>query len=167
MRANGSNGSYVIDDREKGVFLLDRAVHVSDDILREEMAEDLRQVLDLRRTRLGAEEERRLSTRAWSRAVQSSSRSRSERARCAATSTPAGIAAPSSAPTGKGNARRFMCVYHGWIYNNDGALARVPDEEAYTEQFNKDDARAASHPAQFDNYQATSGSCASTRTRRR
>jgi hypothetical protein len=31
------NGSYVIDDREKGIFLLDRSVHVSEEILREEM----------------------------------------------------------------------------------------------------------------------------------
>jgi 3-phenylpropionate/trans-cinnamate dioxygenase alpha subunit len=31
-----------------------------------------------------------------------------------------------------GNARRFMCTYHGWTYGNDGALEHVPGEcEAY------------------------------------
>ena len=32
-----ANGSYVIDDKDRGIFLLDRVVHVSEDILREEM----------------------------------------------------------------------------------------------------------------------------------
>ena len=31
-----------------------------------------------------------------------------------------------------GNAKRFMCTYHGWTYRNDGALEYVPGEsEAY------------------------------------
>ena len=31
-----------------------------------------------------------------------------------------------------GNAKRFMCTYHGWTYRNDGALEHVPGEsEAY------------------------------------
>ena len=31
-----------------------------------------------------------------------------------------------------GNAKRFMCSYHGWSYANDGKLAHVPGEqEAY------------------------------------
>ena len=31
-----------------------------------------------------------------------------------------------------GNARRFMCTYHGWTYANDGTLEHVPGEsEAY------------------------------------
>jgi phenylpropionate dioxygenase-like ring-hydroxylating dioxygenase large terminal subunit len=31
-----------------------------------------------------------------------------------------------------GNAKRFMCSYHGWTYRNDGALDHVPGEsEAY------------------------------------
>src|SRR5260370_21547685 len=31
-----------------------------------------------------------------------------------------------------GNAKRFMCSYHGWTYLNDGALDHVPGEsEAY------------------------------------
>jgi nitrite reductase/ring-hydroxylating ferredoxin subunit len=31
-----------------------------------------------------------------------------------------------------GNAKRFMCTYHGWTYRNDGALEYIPGEaEAY------------------------------------
>jgi phenylpropionate dioxygenase-like ring-hydroxylating dioxygenase large terminal subunit len=31
-----------------------------------------------------------------------------------------------------GNAKRFMCTYHGWTYRNDGALEYAPGEaEAY------------------------------------
>src|SRR6202167_3866358 len=31
-----------------------------------------------------------------------------------------------------GNAKRFMCTYHGWTYRNDGSLEHVPGEcEAY------------------------------------
>jgi phenylpropionate dioxygenase-like ring-hydroxylating dioxygenase large terminal subunit len=31
-----------------------------------------------------------------------------------------------------GNAKRFLCTYHGWTYRNDGALEHVPGEcEAY------------------------------------
>ena len=37
-----------------------------------------------------------------------------------------------------GNARRFMCPYHGWTYANDGKLAYVPGEqEAYYGELDK------------------------------
>src|SRR5262245_10943277 len=37
-----------------------------------------------------------------------------------------------------GNARRFMCTYHGWTYTNDGALEHVPGEsEAYYDALDK------------------------------
>ena len=37
-----------------------------------------------------------------------------------------------------GNARRFMCPYHGWTYANDGTLAYVPGEqEAYYGELEK------------------------------
>ncbi|MDE2512584.1 MAG: Rieske (2Fe-2S) protein, partial [Alphaproteobacteria bacterium] len=31
----------------------------------------------------------------------------------------------------EGNARQFMCMYHGWTYETDGALKNVPGPEAY------------------------------------
>jgi phenylpropionate dioxygenase-like ring-hydroxylating dioxygenase large terminal subunit len=37
-----------------------------------------------------------------------------------------------------GNARQFMCTYHGWTYGCDGALAHVPGEsEAYYDALDK------------------------------
>ena len=37
-----------------------------------------------------------------------------------------------------GNAKRFMCTYHGWTYRNDGALDHVPGEsEAYYDALDK------------------------------
>ena len=37
-----------------------------------------------------------------------------------------------------GNAKRFMCTYHGWTYRNDGTLEHVPGEsEAYYGALNK------------------------------
>ena len=36
-----------------------------------------------------------------------------------------------------GNARHFMCSYHGWTYANDGTLEHVPGEsEAYYDALN-------------------------------
>ena len=41
-----------------------------------------------------------------------------------------------------GNAKRFMCTYHGWTYANDGALDHVPGEsEAYYGALDQDVAR--------------------------
>lgn len=37
----------------------------------------------------------------------------------------------------KGNARSFRCSYHGWTYDLDGALAGLPQLEAYGESFDR------------------------------
>ncbi|MGB8183263.1 MAG: Rieske (2Fe-2S) protein, partial [Stellaceae bacterium] len=37
----------------------------------------------------------------------------------------------------EGNARQFMCMYHGWTYETDGALKNVPGTEAYGAAFDK------------------------------
>jgi phenylpropionate dioxygenase-like ring-hydroxylating dioxygenase large terminal subunit len=50
-----------------------------------------------------------------------------------------------------GNTRRFMCIYHGWIYNNDGSLARVPGDDAYSEGFDKS-SFGLRRPARFEEY---------------
>src|SRR5438552_6060408 len=37
-----------------------------------------------------------------------------------------------------GNAKRFMCAYHGWTYRNDGTLEHVPGEsQAYYDALDK------------------------------
>ena len=50
----------------------------------------------------------------------------------------------------QGNARRFMCIYHGWTYGNDGQLLRVPGDDAY-EAFDKA-AYGLRRPARFEEY---------------
>ena len=50
-----------------------------------------------------------------------------------------------------GNARRFMCIYHGWTYGNDGSLARVPGDDAYADSFDKT-AFGLRRPARFEDY---------------
>ena len=37
----------------------------------------------------------------------------------------------------EGNARRFFCFYHGWTYSSTGALTNVPGEDAYGASFDK------------------------------
>ncbi len=36
-----------------------------------------------------------------------------------------------------GNARQFFCMYHGWTYNTDGSVKQIPGEEAYGHAFDK------------------------------
>jgi phenylpropionate dioxygenase-like ring-hydroxylating dioxygenase large terminal subunit len=51
----------------------------------------------------------------------------------------------------KGNARNFMCTYHGWTFGNDGKLGYVPGEsEAYYGAIEKDD--LCLHEARVDVY---------------
>ena len=145
----GANGSYVIDDREKGQFLLDRSVHVSEEVLRKEMTHIFSKCWiyvghgsELKKP--GDFQTRRVAGRPVIFA-----RDQKGEVRCffnTCRHRGAIVCADRS-----GNARRFMCVYHGWIYGNDGALARVPGEDAYTEAFDKS-TLGLKGPAKFENY---------------
>jgi phenylpropionate dioxygenase-like ring-hydroxylating dioxygenase large terminal subunit len=43
-------------------------------------------------------------------------------------------------PYDRGNAKTFSCVYHGWVYGNDGALIAVPEfEKGYEGSLEKKD----------------------------
>ena len=44
-----------------------------------------------------------------------------------------------------------MCIYHGWTYGNDGALVRVPGDDAYAEAFDKASI-GLRRPARFEEY---------------
>ena len=46
-----------------------------------------------------------------------------------------------------GNAKRFVCRYHSWGYNNSGALAHVPDEAGF---FNLDKKKCGLTPVTVD-----------------
>lgn len=141
--------SYLIDDREKGLFLLDREVHVSEDVLRREMTaifskcwiyvghgSELGKPGDFKTRKVAGRP--LIFCRDQKGNVQlffNTCRHRGSIV-CAERS---------------GNRRRFNCVYHGWIYGNDGALVGVPGEEAYTEAFEKR-TLGLKRPAHFDNY---------------
>src|ERR1700721_1435524 len=123
--------SYLIDDREKGIFLLDREVHVSEDVLRREMTgifskcwiyvghgSELKKPGDFRTRRVAGRP--LIFCRDQKGQVQLFFNTCRHRGAIVCTER-------------SGNRRRFNCIYHGWIYDNDGKLARVPGEEAYTE----------------------------------
>jgi phenylpropionate dioxygenase-like ring-hydroxylating dioxygenase large terminal subunit len=38
-----------------------------------------------------------------------------------------------------GNKKVFTCFYHGWAYNNEGALVSVPDGDSYSADFDRTD----------------------------
>ncbi len=50
-----------------------------------------------------------------------------------------------------GNAKSFQCFYHAWTFNNEDALIGVPGDEAYSEAFDRDALGLAS-PARVDIY---------------
>lgn len=53
----------------------------------------------------------------------------------------------------KGNARRFLCPYHGWAFDTDGSLAGVPLEGGYHGKINKGDAAFSLRPVgRVDDY---------------
>ncbi len=53
---------------------------------------------------------------------------------------------------GSGNARTFMCTYHGWTYDTSGALVNVPNlEDAYFNALNRGD-NGLVQVAQVDSY---------------
>ncbi|BBX65189.1 aromatic-ring-hydroxylating dioxygenase subunit alpha [Mycobacterium saskatchewanense] len=39
----------------------------------------------------------------------------------------------------RGNRKNFVCFYHGWAYDNQGALINVPDGQRYSEHFSRAD----------------------------
>lgn len=46
----------------------------------------------------------------------------------------------------EGNAKSFLCFYHGWSYNRDGELDGVPGQSAYPKTFSKGDYNLAQPP---------------------
>jgi len=143
------NGSYVIDDRERGIFLLDRSVHVSEEILREEM----RKIFAKCWIYVGHASEVKNPGDFVTRKVAGRPvifvRDQKGQVRCLFNTCRHRGSIVSTERCG--NARRFMCVYHGWSYGNDGSLARVPSEEAYTEAFDKG-VLGLKTPAHFESY---------------
>ena len=51
----------------------------------------------------------------------------------------------------EGNATRFQCFYHAWMFNTKGELVGVPDQAGYSTGFDKRE-RALVSPPHVDNY---------------
>ncbi len=52
-----------------------------------------------------------------------------------------------------GNAKSFQCFYHAWTFNNEGALIGVPGDDAYSETFHRDrHTLGLASPARVDIY---------------
>ncbi|MBN9082481.1 MAG: hypothetical protein BGP04_06885 [Rhizobiales bacterium 62-17] len=141
--------SFVVDDPQKGVFLLDREALVSEDVLRAEIKNIFAKCWiyvghgsELKKN--GDFQSRRVAGRPIIFARDSKGQVRcffnTCRHRGALVCTER-----------HGNVRRFSCVYHGWIYNNDGSLARIPGDEAYIENFDTSGLGLKS-PARFEQY---------------
>ena len=125
--------SYIVDDREKKTFLLDREVLVSEEILRKEMS----QIFGRCWIYVGHSSELKKPSDFRSRKVAGRPvifvRDHKGEFHCLFNTCRHRGAMVCTQRDG--NARRFMCIYHGWIYNNDGTLARVPGDDAYAETF--------------------------------
>ena len=52
----------------------------------------------------------------------------------------------------QGNAKAFQCFYHGWTFDQDGALRGQPGKESYDENFNADGGGNMVHVPRFEVY---------------
>jgi phenylpropionate dioxygenase-like ring-hydroxylating dioxygenase large terminal subunit len=50
-----------------------------------------------------------------------------------------------------GNQSHFRCFYHGWTYENTGKLIHIPHDDAYSEEFKREDHSLTPVP-RFENY---------------
>src|SRR3954447_1299593 len=141
--------SYIIDDRERKTFLLDREVLVSDDILRKEMAlifarcwiyvghaSELKKPGDFVSRKVAGRPV--IFVRDGKGTYHCLFNTCRHRGAIVCTER-------------SGNRRRFQCIYHGWTYGNDGSLAGVPGDDAYAEAFDKA-AYGLKRPARFEEY---------------
>jgi p-cumate 2,3-dioxygenase subunit alpha len=57
-----------------------------------------------------------------------------------------------------GNAKTFQCPYHAWTFNSRGQLVGVPGEDSYSAAFSREELGLAS-PAQVDSYRGFIFAC--------
>ena len=140
---------YIVDDHERKVFMLNREVHVSEQILQDEM----RLIFERCWIYVGHASELKKPGDFVTRRVAGRPlifvRDAGGTVRCHFnTCRHRGATVCTQA---KGNARRFFCVYHGWSYKNDGSLGGVPGDDAYPESFDKAHL-GLKGPARFESY---------------
>ena len=140
--------SYIVDDREKKTFLLDREVLVSDDILRTEMARifgrcwiyvghasELKKPGDFRSRKVAGRPV--IFCRDQKGKIHCLFNTCRHRGAIVCTER-------------EGNRRRFQCIYHGWTYGNDGrswaCRAATPMRSSSTSRI------GLRRPARFEDY---------------
>ncbi len=142
--------SYIVDDREKKTFLLDREVLVSEDVLRAEMAQHLRQVLDLCRPRLRAEEAGRFP-HPQGRRPAGDLLPRPARRRSTACSTPAATAARMVCTEREGNRAPLPLHLSRLDLRQRRPLVGVPGDDAYADELRQEHF-GLRRPARFEEY---------------
>ena len=146
-KANGS--SFVVEDPEKGTFLLDRKALVSQDVLETEISNIFSKCWIYVGHSSEVKNPGDFHTRRVAGRPVIFGRDAKGNVRCFFNTCRHRGALICTER--KGNRRRFNCVYHGWIYNNTGELARVPGDEAYTDAFDQSKF-GMREPAHFDQY---------------
>ncbi len=141
--------SFVVDDTQKGVFLLDREALVSDEVLRNEMSNVFAKCWIYVGHGSEVKKPGDFHTRRVAGRPVIFVRDQTGQVRCHFNTCRHRGAIVCNDRSG--TLRRFNCVYHGWIYGNNGELQRVPGDEAYTEAFDTK-TLGLKGPAQFDQY---------------
>jgi p-cumate 2,3-dioxygenase alpha subunit len=129
------NGHNVIEDQDKAMFLVNRQVFVSDEVLNRE----IESVFSKCWIYVGHASEIRKPGDFKTRHVAGRPiifcRDRQGQARVLLNTCRHRGAVVCRER--EGTARQFYCIYHGWTYNLDGSLKAVPGEDAYGPSFNK------------------------------
>jgi phenylpropionate dioxygenase-like ring-hydroxylating dioxygenase large terminal subunit len=135
MNYQPSTKDFVVEDREKQTFLVNREAFVSSDVLQQEN----RAIFDKCWIYVGHTSELKNPGDFRSRSVAGRPiifvRDREGTVRALINSCRHRGAVVCRER--EGNSRGFYCMYHGWTYNNDGTLRAVPGEEAYGKSFDK------------------------------
>ncbi len=141
--------SYIIDDRGKNLFLLDRIAYVSEELHDKEME----RIFGRCWIYVGHASEIKNPGDFQSRYVAGRPvifcRNQAGEIKCyfnTCRHRGAVVCVERS-----GNKRNFRCVYHSWAYDLNGKLVGLPGEDAYSGEFNRDELGLRS-PARFDSY---------------
>src|SRR5262245_43525538 len=141
--------SYIVDDPDQKIFLLDRIAHVSEDILAQEGI----RIFGKCWIYVGHSSELKKPGDFHSRIVAGRPvifcRTRSGEIRCLLNTCRHRGAIVCTQRSG--NTRRFQCIYHGWTYDIDGKLVGLPGDDAYSGAFSRAELGLRS-PPKFESY---------------
>jgi len=141
--------TYIVDDCDKNLFLLDRTAYVSEEIL----AQEIHRVFGRCWIYVGHSSELKNPGDFQSRNVAGRPvifcRSRSGEIRCFFNTCRHRGAKVCTERAG--NTRLFRCMYHGWSYDTSGQLAGVPGEDAYSAGFCREQLGLI-NPSRFESY---------------